>query len=169
MDMPKMRRKLQQTTSEDCLEMLRTGQYGVLGVLGANDYPYAVPMNYALLGNDGELPLICMHSARAGHKITALAANPKACLTVVDQSLVVPEKITDFFRSVIVFGTAWVEDDPQIRLDALHALGKKYCPGLDELVEADIAKSGPHCSIILMKIESMTGKQARELAKKHEG
>lgn len=169
MEMPEMRRKLQHIPHDECLEMLRDGQYGTLGVHGAHGYPYAVPMNYALLDNGEEMPLICMHSAREGHKIDAIVNDPKVCFTVVGQSLVVPDRVTDHFQSVIAFGRAWVEDDPQIRLDALHALGEKYCSGFEEFVEADIERSGPRCSIILMEIENLTGKEGRDLAEKRRG
>ncbi len=165
MNMPRMRRKQQHIPHDECLEMLRDGQFGTLAVHGADGYPYAVPMNYALLNTDDGLPIICMHSAQLGHKIDAIARDPKVCFTVVGQSRIVPERITDHFRSIVVFGEAWIEDDPETRLKALHALGAKYCPGLEELVEGDIAKSGPRCSIILVRIEEMTGKEGRDLAK----
>lgn len=165
MGMPEMRRKLQHIPHDECLAMLRDGQFGTLAVHGADGYPYAVPMNYALLDNGEKLPLVCMHSAQQGHKIDAIVNDPKVCFTVVGQSRIVPERITDYFQSVIAFGRAWVENDPQIRLDALHALGEKYCAGFENLVEDDIAKSGPHCSIILMEIEQLTGKEGLDLAK----
>lgn len=165
MSMPEMRRKLQHIPHDECLAMLRDSQFGALAVHGAGGYPYAVPMNYALLDNGEELPLVCMHSAQQGHKIDAIVNDPKVCFTVVGQSRIVPERITDYFQSVIAFGRAWVENDPQIRLDALHALGEKYCAGFENLVEDDIVKSGPHCSIILMEIEQLTGKEGLDLAK----
>ena len=165
MSMPEMRRKLQHIPHDECLAMLRDGQFGTLAVHGAGGYSYAVPMNYALLDNGEELPIVCMHSAQQGHKIDAIVNDPKVCFTVVGQSRIVPERITDYFQSVIAFGRAWVEDDPQIRLDALHALGEKYCAGFENLVEDDIVKSGPHRSIILMEIEQLTGKEGLDLAK----
>lgn len=165
MSMPEMRRKLQHIPHDECLAMLRDGQFGTLAVHGAGGYSYAVPMNYALLDNGEELPIVCMHSAQQGHKIDAIVNDPKVCFTVVGQSRIVPERITDYFQSAIAFGRAWVENDPQIRLDALHALGEKYYAGFENLVEDDIVKSGPHCSIILMEIEQLTGKEGLDLAK----
>lgn len=39
--MPKMRRKLQHIPHDECLAMLRDGQFGTLAVHGADGYPYA--------------------------------------------------------------------------------------------------------------------------------
>ena len=41
-----MRRKRQQLTDEQCEQILQRATYGVLCVLGDNDYPYGVPVNY---------------------------------------------------------------------------------------------------------------------------
>ena len=106
MSMPEMRRKLQHIPHDECLAMLRDGQFGTLAVHGAGGYSYAVPMNYALLDNGEELPIVCMHSAQQGHKIDAIVNDPKVCFTVVGQSRIVPERITDYFQSVIAFGRA---------------------------------------------------------------
>lgn len=165
MSMPEMRRKLQHIPHDECLAMLRDGQFARSPCMVPAATRMRVPMNYALLDNGEELPIVCMHSAQQGHKIDAIVNDPKVCFTVVGQSRIVPERITDYFQSVIAFGRAWVENDPQIRLDALHALGEKYCAGFENLVEDDIVKSGPHCSIILMEIEQLTGKEGLDLAK----
>lgn len=44
-----MRRKKQQLTEIECIEILTRNTSGVLAVSGDNDYPYAVPLSYVLI------------------------------------------------------------------------------------------------------------------------
>ena len=71
---------------------------GVLAAAGEDDYPYAVPLSYVYC--DFKL---YFHCAKEGHKLEAIARNPKVSFCVIDQDQVVPEKYTTYFRSVIVF------------------------------------------------------------------
>lgn len=41
-----MRRKKQALSKEACERILKDGKTGVLALLGDDDYPYAVPLNY---------------------------------------------------------------------------------------------------------------------------
>ena len=74
---------------------------GVLAVVGDDGYPYAVPLNYIYLNNK-----IYFHSAKEGHKVDAIAINNKVSFCVVAKDDVVPEELTTYFKSVIIFGKA---------------------------------------------------------------
>ena len=41
-----MRRYKQQMSEEKCVDLLEKGKRGVLAVLGDEDYPYTVPLDY---------------------------------------------------------------------------------------------------------------------------
>ena len=163
--MPSMRRSKQELPYDECVTILDEGSWGVLSVHGDNGYPYGVPMNYVLLDDQEGSLSICMHSALTGHKMNAIKDDSRASFTVVGQSLIVPEEITDYYRSTIAFGTVRVENYPVLREQMLVALGNKYCTGLEELVHDDIRKSGPRCAVLVMDVEHLSGKEAKALAK----
>ena len=41
-----MRRKKQELSKEECIDILQTAKTAVLGVVGDNGYPYTVPINF---------------------------------------------------------------------------------------------------------------------------
>ena len=46
-----MRRKNQALTQEECEQILNEGKTGIMAVLGDNDYPYTIPLNYIYLNS----------------------------------------------------------------------------------------------------------------------
>lgn len=80
-----MRRKRQQLTEAECIEILKRNTSGVLAVSGDNGYPYAVPLNYVYDGGS-----VYFHCAKSGHKLDAIRTCDKVSLCVVEQDLVVP-------------------------------------------------------------------------------
>ena len=55
------------------------------------------------------------HCAKAGHKLDAIRAQPKASFCVIDQDQIVPAEYTTYFRSVIAFGTVRILEDEQAK------------------------------------------------------
>lgn len=82
---------------------LKNGKTGVLAVLGDEGYPYAVPLNYALVGD-----CIYFHCARDGHKTDALGRNSKVSFCVVEKDTVIPQIFSTDYRSAVVFGQAQI-------------------------------------------------------------
>lgn len=164
---PKMRRHKQQLPAEECLDILYAAPYGVLGTGGTEGQPYAVPLSFALVPGDeaagDPIDRIYLHCAMAGHKLDALAANPRVCLTVVAQSEPVPEKLTDRFRSVMAFGQARIVEDEDEKCLGLVALGEKYAPGLTSIVDDEIASTMHRTCVIAIDVEQITGKEGLEL------
>ena len=154
-----IRRKKQQLTEEECIEIMARNTSGVLAVSGDNDYPYAVPLSYVFDGNK-----IYFHCAKSGHKLDAIQRNCKASFCVIDQDLIVPEKYTTYFRSVIAFGKIHIVQDEQEKRAAIEKLAVKYAPddsaeGRQQAIDREWA---PLC-ILEMSIEYITGKAAIEL------
>ena len=79
-----MRRNKQQVSNDKCKEVLTNEWRGVLSVLGDNDYPYGVPMNFFYDENDNA---IYFHCAKSGHKLDAINKHPKCSFTVFDKGV----------------------------------------------------------------------------------
>lgn len=155
-----MRRKNQQLPQEECDRILRVTTSGVLAVDGDDNYPYAVPLSFVY--EDGRL---YFHVAKSGHKLDALRRNPKASFCIIEQDKVVPEKFTTYFRSVIAFGSVSIIDDDVEKRHGLDLLADKYSPGESaESREKEISSLSNALYVLVMDIEHMTGKEAKELA-----
>lgn len=105
-----MRRSSRATSLADALEILKSGNYGVLSVVSDNGYPYGVPLNYAFL--DGKL---YFHSAVEGAKLDAIRRDPRVCFTVTSRAELVPDALSTDYSSAIVFGRARVVEDADER------------------------------------------------------
>ena len=155
-----MRRKNQQLLEEDTAAILRPGSSGVLSVLGDDGYPYGVPLSY--LYEEGRL---YFHCAVSGHKLDALRREAKASFCVIVQDQIVPEEYTTHFRSVIAFGRVRELTDEAERRTAALALARKYHPGdSEEHRQSYLDRSWASLCLLELRVEHLTGKQARELA-----
>lgn len=156
----KMRREKCELSKETAEKILREGIFGVLSLTGDDGYNYAVPINYAVEGNK-----IYFHSAKTGHKLDAIKNNNKVSFCVVDKHEVVAEEFTSYFSSVIAFGKIKIIEDntnPE-KLHALELLANKYSSNVsEELREKELSRVNA-VSIMVLEIEHLTGKAAREL------
>lgn len=89
-----MRRKKQALSKEACERILKDGKTGVLALLGDDDYPYAVPLNYCY--ENGKL---YFHCVKSGHKIDAVKKCSKASFCVIAQDDIVPQEFTPIFAA----------------------------------------------------------------------
>ena len=157
-----MRRKRQLLTDEESCSMLKKGTSGVLALSLNDDYPYAVPISYVF---DGEM--IYFHCAKSGHKLDIIKENDKASFCVIDQDLVVPEKYTTYYRSVIVFGRIHIIEDENEKRKAIEKLAIKYAPLESEFSRNnEIDSSWRALCMLEMTIDYMSGKEAKELVNK---
>lgn len=160
-----LRRFKQQLTQERCEAILQKGSYGVLAVLGDEGYPYTVPLNYHY--RDGK---IYFHSAASGHKLDAVRGCDKASFCVVDKDELVGEKLTTYFRSVIVFGRVRIMEDTEEKRAAVIALSRRYFPEMEEKIQKEASGALKNLCMLELSVEHMSGKEAIELVqKKSEG
>ena len=151
--------KLSDETAE---KILLGGFYGILALSGENNYPYAVPINYAYA--DGK---IYFHSATTGHKIDAIKNNPKASFCVVDKHEVVAEEFTSYYSSVIAFGKMRIADNDEEKILGLKLLAEKYSPNESyEHRDKEIYGKLNALVVPVLEIEHLTGKAARELIRR---
>jgi len=157
-------RRNKQILSQDAAEkILREGEFGVLALAGDDDYPYAVPINYAVEGNK-----IYFHSAKIGHKLDAIKRNEKVSFCVVARHEVVAEEFTTYFVSAIAFGRMKIiEDDADPdKLRGLELLADKYSSTASPVRRAKELARLSALVVPVMTIEHITGKAARELVKR---
>ena len=141
-----MRRKRQLLSPKDCAAVLERGTSGVLSLQGDEPYPYAVPLSYIYHDNK-----LYFHCAKSGHKLEAIATNPRGCFCVIDQDQVVPAEYTTYYRSVVVFGTLRVLEDE----------GEKQAA--TEHRETYIHREWDRFCMLEMTVDHLSGKQAIEL------
>ncbi len=154
-----MRRFKQALRRGECERILSEATSGVLALSGDDGYPYALPLSFAFDGNR-----LIFHGATSGHKLDAIKREPRASFCVVSQDLVVPERFTTHFKSVIVFGRCRILTDASEIHSAAQKLARRYSPDeSDESIEHEIASSLGRLCIFVLQIEHMTGKQAVEL------
>lgn len=154
-----MRRKNQELSREESIEVLLRGTSGVLALQGDDDYPYAVPLSYVY--HDDK---IYFHCAKTGHKLDAIEKNNKVSFCVIDADDVKSEEFTTYFRSVILFGKAHILEGDEKRR-TLEILAKKYTPDDEEGRTKEIDMLLKAVTMVEIDIEHMTGKEAIELVR----
>lgn len=154
-----MRRGKQLLSEEDTMAVLTRGTNGVLACLGDEDYPFAVPISYVYL--DGK---IYFHSARAGHKMDAIAKHPKVSLAIVDEDTIVSAEYTSYFRSTIIFGKARIVEGDEWMV-GFKALVEKYSGDQPEAAKNQEIEGCKRAAIVAIDVEHMTGKEAIEYVK----
>lgn len=152
-----MRRAKQRLPLEESLVLLEKGSSGVLALWDGEE-PYAVPLSYVY--HEGKL---YFHCARAGRKLEAIRACPKASFCVVAADDVIPEKYTTAYRSVIVSGPLRILEDEAEMVPALRLLAEKYNPGHSEDAEKEISAWISHMSMLELRADEISGKQGKEL------
>lgn len=155
---PSMRRIRQQLSDESARMILAQGSHGVLALNGGDGYPYAVPVSYAVMGD-----VLYFHSALRGHKVDAIARDPRVSFAVVGRDDVKPATFTTHFESVVAFGRARLVVDAEEKRVALMKLAEKYSPGYLREAHDEIAGDWDRTAVYAVDIERLTGKQAREL------
>ncbi|WP_296242473.1 pyridoxamine 5'-phosphate oxidase family protein [uncultured Faecalicoccus sp.] len=149
-----MRRARQQLSTIECERILNQNTSGILSLCGKDQQPYGVPLSYAYADHR-----IFFHVAKSGHKLDLIQENSKASFTVIDQDHVLPEAFTTKYKSVIVQGKLWIAKDP-LKREGLIKLSEKYSPGFDP--DPEIKRYGDQCEVLVLEIETCTGKQAKE-------
>lgn len=154
-----MRRIKQALSKEEAIRILEMGTSGVLALSGDDGYPYAVPISYVYTGSK-----LYFHCAKSGHKIDAIQKCQKASFCVIEQDLIVPEKYTTFFRSVIAFGRIRILEEAAEIQASIEMLAAKYHPDdTEEGRQNAIQQALERLCMLEFSIEHLSGKEAIEL------
>jgi uncharacterized protein len=145
-------------SAEHSLAMLARGYCGRLATVGADGYPYAIPLLYVWM--DGE---VYLHGTAArGHLRANVDHDPRVCFELDE-----PDAVFDYGRfecdsgvayaSVLVFGTIRVIEDRAVKQRFYDALMAKY-----RKADTDRPKSFyprlDETTVYAIRVERMTGK-----------
>lgn len=148
----KMRRKKQELSKEECIDILINYPRGVLALIGDEDYPYAVPMSHVYVDDK-----IYFHGAKTGHKNDAVKKNSKASYCVMNEGIKNEGEWWYTFKSVIVFGKIKTLTDDNEKIEKLTHLGDKFFPTHEETVQ-EINRLLDRTEVFEITIEHMSGK-----------
>lgn len=152
-----MRRIKQQLSNEECVNILKNEVRGVLSVLGDNDYPYGVPIDY-WYSDDGK---IYFHGAKCGHKIDAIKKHDKVSFCVYDKGYRNEGEWALNIKSVIVFGRIKIVKSHEKALDICRNIALKFTSD-NEYIDDEIARSGKFVMCLELTPEHITGKIINE-------
>lgn len=148
-----MRRPKQALSETECTEILLRGKTAVVSVMGDDGYPYGVPVNYHYRGGK-----LYFHCAITGHKIDAIAANPKVSVCIIDSDDIDVPHLATSYRSVIVFGKARVIADPEEKRGAIRALALRFSDN-ETQIDDEIKAEWNGLAVVEIDIEHLTGKR----------
>jgi nitroimidazol reductase NimA-like FMN-containing flavoprotein (pyridoxamine 5'-phosphate oxidase superfamily) len=119
--------------------------------------PYVIPTMFARVGDD-----IYFHGSAASRMLRNLSAGLAVCVTVtLADGLVLARSVFNHsmnYRSVVALGTATLVDQPQEKLDALHAFTEKILPGRWSEVRQPSEKELKATSILRLPLTEVSAK-----------
>ena len=152
-----MRRKDRELSTDQAMALLGEVTEGVL-CLAADDqgYPCAVPMNAALI--DGAL---VFHCAPEGEKLRALARDNRARFVAVLGSELCAEKLTTYYRSVIVKGRVSIPEG-EAALQLVCEMTARLVGGAAAEYAPKAEGAAQRMKVLVMEIDEVTGKANEE-------
>ena len=153
-----LRRINQKLSLEECISILTNQVRGVLSVLGDDDYPYGLPINYWYSEYDNR---IYFHGAKEGHKIDAVKKHDKVSFCVYDNGVKVEGKRGLDYKSVIIFGRIKIVDDRKKTIDICKKLSEQFDFG-DDYVEEEIKNFAKFVLCLELTPEHICGKNVNE-------
>lgn len=151
-----IRRKDRVLDEKDAMELLETGEYGFLSMVGTDGFGYGIPISFVKEGES-----LYFHCAPEGYKLECLRENPNVSFCVVGETRVVPNQFTTAYESVLVSGTIHLGLAEEERRHALRLLVKKYCSGFETVGEKYIDKSFHRTNVLRLDIGHISGKCKR--------
>ena len=136
-----------------------------------DDEDAGAPTACQVAGTDAPLGTLYFHGSLEGHKMDLIreagtpAPRASFCVTFADD--VVPETFSTRYRSAIATGPIEEVADEQERHRALMQLGLAYAgtlPNPEQATACEIEKFDRATCVLALRIETLTGKQAKSLA-----
>ena len=153
-----LRRIKQELPKEECISILKQEVRGVLSVLGDNDYPYGLPINFWYSEKENK---IYFHGAREGHKIDSIKKHNKVSFCVYGKGIQDKEKLGLNYKSVIVFGRIKPVEDRDKTIEICRRLSSQFDFG-KEYIEEEIRKFANFVLCLELTPEHISGKMVNE-------
>ena len=147
-----MRRKDRAISSQEALDILHKGEYGILSTVSADGQPYGTPINYCMIDK-----FLYFHCAKEGHKLDNISANNKVSFCVVGRTQILPEQFGTLYEGAIVFGVATEVFDSE-KHGALVGLIEKYSKDHYDEGLKYIEKLSSKTGVYRISIDSISGK-----------
>ena len=155
-DFREIRRRDRALTEDQAREILTRAEHGVLATMGADGWPYAIPVNHVLSGN-----MLYIHCAAEGHKLANIAHEERVSFCVVTGAQVLPATLSTLYESAVLFGRAALVEDPTEKRRALELLAVRFCGALTPEAERTISASASQTAVVRVRLERITGKAHR--------
>ena len=145
-------------TKEECVQLLKNEKRGVMSLLGDDDYPLGVPLNYWYCEEENRL---YFHGGRKGHRVDAMKKHDKASFCVYDAGFRREGEWALNIKSVIVFGRIEFVDDQDTVYRLSEELSRKFTDD-DTYIKREIEQAGPRTLMFALVPEHITGKIVNE-------
>ena len=110
-------------SKQERLEVLKKQPRGVLAVLGDDDYPYCMPLDYWYSEEENR---IYFHSGIKGHKVDAIKKHEKVCFCICNEGYREDGDWSLNIISIIAFGKVVIIDDYEKAMDICRQLSYKF-------------------------------------------
>jgi len=158
-DLPNLKRTDKLMSDEATHDLLTRSYAGRLATVGANGWPYIVPLLYVWM--DGE---VWVHNTRVrGHLRENVDRDPRACFEIDDPGPTFPYGPTECdtsvaYRSVVAFGRIRIVDDREQKQRFFAAFMDKYRDPRWERARYSFPRLD-QVTVYAITIERVTGKQ----------
>lgn len=151
-----LKRIKQQLSEDECKEILLNEPRGVLSVLGDDNYPYALPINFYYDATENK---IYFHTGKEGHKLDSIKKNNKVSFCAYDKGYHKDNHWSLNIKSVIVFGKISITENWS--RDMMVSFCKRFTDDM-EYINSEIDKFQKNTIVMCLEIEHMTGKLVNE-------
>ncbi len=151
--MREMRRKERQLSDEAAWEAVEESLFGVLSLIGEENRPYSVPLNFARKGN-----CLYFHCAKVGQKVDLLRENPGVCVSFVKEAAADEENLTTKYVSATLFGAAREVTEEREKREALTLLARRFTPHFMENAQKELENLLSVTAVWRIEVDTITGK-----------
>lgn len=137
------------------VNLLNTGEYGILSMYCPKEGVYGLPINYVWDGDTS----IYLHCATEGRKLQCIDQNPNVSFCVIGKTNVISHQFTTEYASIVLECTAHRHLSAEIRMNALTQFIEKYSPNDKEKGLKYAEASFNRTEIIRLDIIKWSGKR----------